>query len=88
MSKDDGGPAFPEAGLSGLPNGEFIQSRPGMTLRDFFAAAALQNPAICTGIAADYEIAEIVGTDTPYRELPDAVRALASRSTRQARSDA
>lgn len=29
------------------------------------------------------EIAEIVGVDTPYRELPDAVRALASRSTRQ-----
>lgn len=27
------------------------------------------------------EIAEIVGIDKPYRELPDAVRALASRST-------
>lgn len=34
-------PAFPESGLSGLPNGEFIQGRPGMSLRDYFAAKAL-----------------------------------------------
>lgn len=38
---NDGGPAFPESGLSGLPNGEFIHGRPGMMLRDYFAAAAL-----------------------------------------------
>ncbi|MFY9326471.1 MAG: hypothetical protein WAO76_00385 [Georgfuchsia sp.] len=37
-----GGPAFPESGLSGLPNGEFIQGREGMTLRDYFAAMAMQ----------------------------------------------
>jgi hypothetical protein len=39
---NDGGPAFPEAGLSGLPNDMFIQPRPGMTLRDYFAAKAMQ----------------------------------------------
>lgn len=33
-----GGPAFPEAGLSGLPNGEFIYGQGGMTLLDYFAA--------------------------------------------------
>ena len=41
-ARDDGGPAFPEPGLSGLPNGEFLYGRSGMTLRDYFAAAALQ----------------------------------------------
>lgn len=39
---NDGGPAFPEPGLSGLPNGEFIQGRQGMTLRDYFAARAME----------------------------------------------
>lgn len=38
----DGGSAFPESGLAGLPNGEFIHGRAGMTLRDYFAAKALQ----------------------------------------------
>lgn len=38
---NDGGPAFPEAGLSGLPNGDFIHGRSGMSLRDYFAANAL-----------------------------------------------
>lgn len=37
-TRDDGGPAFPEAGLAGLPNQEFIYPRPGMSLRDYFAA--------------------------------------------------
>jgi hypothetical protein len=38
--KPDGGPAFPEPGLSGLPNGEFLHGREGMSLRDYFAAHA------------------------------------------------
>lgn len=38
---NDGGPAFPEAGLSGLPNDQFVYGRSGMTLRDYFAAKAL-----------------------------------------------
>ena len=36
----DGGPAFPEQGLSGLPNGEFIHGRSGMSLKDYFMAHA------------------------------------------------
>ncbi|MGE0406252.1 MAG: hypothetical protein AB7F35_29715 [Acetobacteraceae bacterium] len=40
--KDDGGPAFPRAGCE-LPNYQYIdQGEAGMTLRDYFAAAALQ----------------------------------------------
>lgn len=43
MSKiKDGGAAFPIAGLSGLPNDNFIYPQAGMTLRDYFAAAAFQ----------------------------------------------
>ena len=38
MSKNTGGPAFPESGLSGMPNGEFIYGRAGMAMRDYFAA--------------------------------------------------
>ena len=41
MSDKTGGAAFPEAGLSGLPNGEFIHGRSGMTLLDYFAGQAL-----------------------------------------------
>jgi hypothetical protein len=38
MSKqNDGGPAFPESSSGPYPNGDVIQGRPGMTLRDWFA---------------------------------------------------
>lgn len=37
-----GGPAFPLPGMTGLPNGDFIYGNDGMTLRDYFAAKALQ----------------------------------------------
>lgn len=40
----DGGPAFPEAGLSGLPNGEFIHGRAGMSLLAYFMAHAPAEP--------------------------------------------
>lgn len=39
---DDGGPAFPVAGMTGLPNGEVVYGENGMTLRDYFAAKAMQ----------------------------------------------
>ena len=45
MSKDTGGPAFP-AEINGPRGSKLIT--PGMTLRDYFAAAALQ------GMLADY----------------------------------
>lgn len=37
-----GGPAFPVPGLSNLPNDQFIWPETGMTLRDYFAAKAMQ----------------------------------------------
>lgn len=39
---ENGGPAFPVPGLSNLPNGDFIYPEAGMTLRDYFAAKAMQ----------------------------------------------
>lgn len=44
IQTNDGGPAFPEPGLSGLPNGEFLHGRAGMTLRDYFIAHAPAEP--------------------------------------------
>jgi hypothetical protein len=40
MSKDTGGPAFPEP-LAVSPMGDLYNAAPGMTLRDYFAAKAL-----------------------------------------------
>lgn len=57
MDKETGGPAFPEAGLSGLPNGEFIHGQAGMTLRDYFAAQVL--PSICGGNMGHNYIAKV-----------------------------
>lgn len=37
----DGGAAFPESASGPYPNGEIIPGRPGMTLRDYFAAGAM-----------------------------------------------
>ncbi|WP_029143569.1 hypothetical protein [Methyloversatilis discipulorum] len=41
-ANENGGPAFPVPGLSNLPNGDFIYPEAGMTLRDYFAAKAMQ----------------------------------------------
>lgn len=61
-AENTGGPAFPESGLSGLPNGEFIYGQAGMTLRDYFAAKAMQASIIqnrLMGCAEEaYEIAD------------------------------
>jgi hypothetical protein len=40
--KNDGGPAFPMPGMTGLPNGEFVYGEHGMTLRDYLASKAVQ----------------------------------------------
>lgn len=42
MADKTGGQAFPIQGLTGLPSGETVWPEPGMTLRDYFAAAALK----------------------------------------------
>lgn len=39
---ENDGQAFPVPGLSNLPNGDFIYPEAGMTLRDYFAAKALE----------------------------------------------
>lgn len=47
-TKDDGGLAFACANDHGYQG--------GMSLRDWFAGMALSNPAICTGMATEYEL--------------------------------
>jgi hypothetical protein len=42
MSIKGGGQAYPCAGLSGLPNDNFINPTEGMSLRDHFAGLAMQ----------------------------------------------
>ena len=52
MDKNDGGPAFPFIGLDER-NGQKIMSlyAQGMTLRDYFAAAALQGLCAKAGVS-------------------------------------
>lgn len=47
---DDGGAAFPPHGAADGHR----DYRPGLTKREYFAAAALANPALCTGSAPEY----------------------------------
>jgi hypothetical protein len=42
MSKRGDEPAYPEAGMTGLPNGDFLYGRSGMTLREHYAGLAMQ----------------------------------------------
>ena len=57
MSKPDGGPAFPREGFMGPHS--WVQSQSGMTLRDYFAAKAMQghlsNPTVTEHPAYDRE---------------------------------
>lgn len=57
---NDGGPAYPSWDVPGELDGPVTR---GMSLRDYFAAAALSNPALCTGQAQDYEIRAWFGKD-------------------------
>lgn len=41
--RDNGGQAFPVPGLSNLPNEQFVYPEGGMSLRDYFAAKAMQS---------------------------------------------
>ena len=43
---NDGGPAYPTEGYD-HPNHGYVFGSPGMTLRDYFAAAALQGALAC-----------------------------------------
>ena len=56
MSTDDGGPAFPAQPIIRHPGGgDTVLNQPGMTLRDYFAAAALSR---CIEIAAEFMMTE------------------------------
>jgi hypothetical protein len=56
MDKDNGGPAFPESYVGGDVPHEGIGG--GMTLRDYFAAAALREPASSVLATQAYIIAD------------------------------
>ena len=47
---NDGGPAFPQASPEMVIAGQSIEETQGMTLRDYFAAAALQGQLSCAQI--------------------------------------
>lgn len=49
-TKQHGGPAFPDPGRAQSGKVRETLTHTGMTLRDYFAAAALSNPALCTGV--------------------------------------
>ena len=72
MSDDinDGGPAFPEAGMGGLPNGEFISGQAGMTLRDYFAAKALMG--LLASVDSECDINKDISAKWAY-EVADAM---------------
>lgn len=70
MSKKTGGPAFPEP-VARDCNGDRYQVAEGMTLRDYFAAAAL--PAVITAYIE--ENGRCIGTD----HFPSNVPTLAYR---------
>jgi hypothetical protein len=58
--KNDGGPAFPEAPSIFSDDGTISVATSGMTLRDYFAAKAMQtllqrdyDGSVCPGVAID-----------------------------------
>lgn len=55
----DGGPAFPVLvgeDNQGAQTGAAQWFHTGLTLHDYFAAAALSNPNLCTGRADEYQL--------------------------------
>ena len=63
MSKDDGGPAFPRLDeLINTSRGFMAESSDGMSLRDYFAAAALQGLLSALKPRAEDNVSERDGT--------------------------
>lgn len=67
MAKNDGGAAFPTGGYSSAADGHYrMPGEQGMSLRDYFAAKAMQglivNPSTCNPVAPisarAYELAD------------------------------
>lgn len=66
----DGGPAFPcDPFIASMPGNETVAKRlaEGMSLRDYFAAKAMQ------GMLADPEVIPNIGTATTAYEMADAM---------------
>lgn len=64
---ENGGQAFPVPGLSNLPNEGFIFPEVGMSLRDYFAAKALE------GDWADGGVNDFEKAAARYYEMADAM---------------
>ena len=75
MTKDDGGAAFPSSGILGT-NGRWFkmtEGANGMTLRDYFAAAAMQGIVVGVAIAGDnMGPNEMVAAGPVARDAPSA----------------
>ena len=67
--KNNGGPAFPQA-----PDGHPDNKKPGMSLRDYFAAAALQGLASACDESGTWQAADPSTAKAAY-ELADAMLA-------------
>lgn len=57
MSKNDGGPAFPVPGLSGLPNDNFVLPEGGMSVRMYCAIKVCA--ALMTTTSADHDFIKL-----------------------------
>lgn len=75
MPIEDGGPAFAFPSVAGLPNGEVIYGHNGMSLRDYFAAHALN------GLLASHSKTAADHAQDAY-ELADAMIARRSKGVR------
>lgn len=64
--RDDGGAAFPESKLEGQSGDYWTSHTPGMSLRDYFAAKALQ------GILADPEVGQAEYHET-FKEFAEEI---------------
>lgn len=78
MKQDDGGPAFPTVKWRTTMGGPECQTQTGMTLRDYFAAAAL------TGMLANPTTCKAAGGPVAYTYAADM---LAERAKRMADQD-
>jgi hypothetical protein len=81
IKTDNGGAAFPVAGLSGLPNDNFIHPQEGMTLRDYFAAAAMTGSVGYVNEFAPAYAASLKHTSQAAYRIADAM--LAARKENQ-----
>jgi hypothetical protein len=78
MQKQTGGPAFPELGNVGY-NSEW-QSEPGMTIRDYFAAKAMQS--IVSSPKEMESLIDVLGVETAYVKVSETAYVIADAMLR------